>query len=352
MLDLLDRKTITIAKAVVITSVVLGHLLEALLLDGNGNRFIDGFYHSIYLVHMPFYFMLSGLLFKGPQPKSKYLIKKTKHLIVPYIAWLLIFNLKAIIGFGANLVQGNLSGEKLIFYKEHFFSQLYGGMEVHGYLMILWFPTCLFFSQQLANIVLRKFEKQTSAIVLIGLAAFTCGYINQFFFPEFHLPLALNVVAGALPLFLLGYYIKKHPSNMGVFWGGVVFCLVTCVFIFIYNYPLAYHMRSANYGAPLLSTFATIGGFFLVMFLSKKIVRSTYLYNVLKPVSTASMTIMYIHALILSFMRGLDLNNIYILLVIGVLVPTLIHLVLGRINVLSKLFLGEHKKRIKLIKKV
>ena len=342
MLDLLDRKTITIAKAVVITSVVLGHLLEALLLDGN--RFIDGFYHSIYLVHMPFYFILSGLLFKGPQPKSKYLIKKIKQLIVPYIAWLIIFNLKAIVGFGANLVQGNLAGEKLFFYKAHFFSQLYGGMEVHGHLMILWFPTCLFFTQQLANIVLCKFEKQTPAILLIGLTVFTFGYINQFFFSEFHLPLALNVVAGALPLFLLGYYIKKHPPNMGLFWGGVGLCLVTCIFIFVYNYPLAYHMRSANYGVPLLSTFAAIGGFFLVMFLSKQIARNTYLYNVLNPVSTASMTIMYIHALILGLMRGLHLYNIYLLLVIGVLIPTLIHLALSRINVLSKLFLGEDKK--------
>lgn len=345
MIDLLDRKTITMAKAIVIISVVLGHILEALLLEGNNNRFIDGFYHSIYLVHMPFYFILSGLLFKGPQLKSKYLIKKIKHLIVPYTAWLLLFNVKAIIGFGVNLVQGNLEGEKLIFYKEHFLSQLYGGMEVHGYLMILWFPTCLFFTQQLANVLLCKFEKQTPTIILIGLTIFTLGYINQFFFPEFHLPLGLNVVAGALPLFLLGYYIKKNTPSIGLYWGGVVFCLVTCILIFAYNYPLAYHMRAANYGIPILSTFATLGGFFLVMLLSKQIARSNYLYVFLQPVCKASMTIMYLHAFILVLVRTYQINYIYMLLVLGIIIPTLIHLVLGKVDLLSKLFLGEENKK-------
>ncbi|WP_066433703.1 acyltransferase family protein [Gelidibacter algens] len=342
-MNLYDRKTITIAKALVIASVVLGHILEAMLLDGNRSGFVSGSYNSIYLVHMPFYFILSGWLFKGAQPKLKYLIKKSKHLLVPYAAWLIIFNIPAIAGFIFNLSQGNMVGEKLVFYQQHFLSQLYGGMAVSGIQMILWFPMCLFFTQQLANYILDKFEKHVTVITSITALFYTLAYVNQYFFPEFHLPLAINVVCGALPLFLLGYYIKKYPIKMSFFWGLIVFCLVICVSLFIYSYPLTYHMRGANYGIPIISILAALGGFFTVLLISNYLSRSKYVYSVSQPLGKASMTIMYLHALILVQIRTLDVYNVFWLLIAGILIPTSIHLAMGRVSILSKLFLGEDK---------
>lgn len=343
MLDLFDRKTITIAKALVIASVVFGHILEAILLDGNSSSFVSGFYKSIYLVHMPFYFILSGWLFKGAQPKLKYLIKKSKHLIVPYVTWLIVFNIPAMAGFVVNLVQGNIVGAKLLFYQHHFFSQLYGGMEVGGIQMILWFPMCLFFSQQLANYILDKFEKHRSAIILITILSFTLAYVNQYFFPEFHLPLAINVVCSALPLFLLGYYIKKNPLKLSLFWVLIILCFMSCVSLFIYSYPLPYHMRTSNYGIPFLSILAALGGFFMIIVISNYLSRSKYVFTILQPLGKSSMTIMYLHALILVLVRTLNIYDITLLLGAGLLIPTLIHLALGRVNILSKLFLGEDK---------
>lgn len=343
-MNFFDRKTITIAKALVIASVVLGHILEAMLLEGDDRRFIDGFYKSIYLVHMPFYFILSGLLFKGAQSKSKYFIKKCKHLLVPYAAWLIVFNIKAVAGFMVNLVEGNLVGEKLFFYRQHFISQLYGGMELSGIQMILWFPMCLFFTQQLANYILDKFEKQTAMIIVITTFSYVLGYMNQYFFPEFHLPLAINVVFGALPLFFLGYYLKKFPSKMSVFWMLITLCTMACVSFFVYNSPLYYHMRAANYGVPIISTLATLGGFFMILLISSYMSRGKYGYSIMEPVGNSSMTIMYLHALFLFIARSLNIHNIFLLLIVGLLIPTLIHLTLGRVNLLSKLFLGENKR--------
>lgn len=343
-MNFFDRKTITIAKALVIASVVLGHILEAMLLEGDDRRFIDGFYKSIYLVHMPFYFILSGCLFKGAQPKVKYLVKKGKHLLLPYAAWLIIFNIMIIAGFIVNLIQGNLAGEKLQFYQQRFFSQLYGGMEVHGYQMILWFPMCLFFTQQLANYILDKLEKQTAMIIVITTFSYVLGYMNQYFFPEFHLPLAINVVFGALPLFLLGYYIKKYPPKRNAFWMLIILCVVACISLFVYNSPLYYHMRAANYGVPIISTLATLGGFFMILLISSYMSRGKYGYNIMEPVGNSSMTIMYLHALFLVIARSLNIHNIFLLLIVGLLIPTLIHLTVGRVNLLSKLFLGENKR--------
>jgi len=337
----LDRNTIVTAKALVISSVVLGHILEAILLNGKASHATESFYHIIYLVHMPFYFLLSGWLFKGAQEKKGYFIKKTKHLLLPYLAWLLLFNFKALSGFAINLFQGNLSGDKLNFYQSHFYSQLYGGMEVHGFQMILWFPTCLFFTQQLANLILNKFDQQKTKLIGIGFAFYTLALVNQFLYPSFHLPLAVNVVAGALPFFLMGYLLKMNPLKNTSNWFLVISCLIACVLIFFISTKLSFHMRKADYGFPILSMLAAVGGFFLILKLSKQLAQLNIFTKMFNQVSQASMTIMYIHALILVIIRGLGIMDISLLLLLGVLIPTLIHILLSKFNMLSKFFLGE-----------
>ncbi|NRD23236.1 acyltransferase family protein [Winogradskyella litoriviva] len=341
MLNIFNRESITSAKALVIISVVLGHILEAILMSDGEHKILNGLYQSIYLVHMPFYFLLSGWLFKGAQPTVKYFVKKIKHLLIPYFTWLIIFNSKAIAGFFANLIQGNLAGEKALFYKNHFLTQLYGGMEVHGFEMILWFPMCLFFTQQLANFIMVKVNK--NLIILVVVLAYILAFVNQYVFPEFHLPLALNIVCGALPLFFIGFFIKKYSLKSYQVWILVVLCLLTSVIFFVGNFPLTYHMRSAQYGMPVISAFAALGGFYIVLFVGNYISQNKRTFKVLQYVGKSSMTIMYLHALILIELYALNINNIYLLLIIGVLIPTLIHLIMARVNWLSKLFLGENK---------
>jgi fucose 4-O-acetylase-like acetyltransferase len=195
---------IDIAKALVIASVVLGHVLETGVLKGSGGGMTESVYLGIYLFHMPFFFLLSGWLFKNPLPVGVFFRKKLLHLMLPYLAWLLVFNLKAMAGFGVNLVRGSLDAEKVQFYLGHFSAQLYGGLEVHGTQMILWFPTCLFFTQQVANWVMLRVPGTTTQVVIVA-GCYGLGYVNQYAFPGFHLPLGLNVVAGALPFFFLGH---------------------------------------------------------------------------------------------------------------------------------------------------
>ena len=340
----LDRNTIVTAKALVISSVVLGHILEAIVLNGKASHATESFYHIIYLVHMPFYFLLSGWLFKGAQEKKGYFIKKTKHLLLPYLAWLLLFNFKALSGFAINLFQGNLTGDKLNFYQSHFYNQLYGGMEVHGIQMILWFPTCLFFTQQLANLILNKFDQQQKKLIGIGFAFYTIALVNQFLYPSFHLPLALNLVAGAFPFFLMGYLLKKNPLKNASNWFLVITCVIACILIFTVHSKISFHMRIADYGFPVLSMLAAVGGFFMILKLSKQLVHLSILQRIFNSVSQASMTIMYIHALILVIIRGLGITDISLLLLLGLLIPTLIQFLLSKFNMLSKFFLGEDQK--------
>ncbi|SFH16006.1 hypothetical protein SAMN04487988_12215 [Algoriphagus hitonicola] len=53
---------------------------------------------------------------------------------------------------------------------------------------------------------------------------------------------------------------------------------------------------------------------------------------------------MYIHVFIFVNLRGIDLNNMILFLILGVLIPTLIHFLLSKLNILSKFFLGEENE--------
>ena len=52
---------------------------------------------------MPLFFFLSGFLFKA-KPPGQYFKRKLIHLILPYLAYLLLFTFPAIFGFIKNVI--------------------------------------------------------------------------------------------------------------------------------------------------------------------------------------------------------------------------------------------------------
>lgn len=330
--------SVDIAKAVAIGCVVVGHVLEAGVLRDGGGGIREGAYLGIYLFHMPFFFLLSGWLFKEPQPVVGFFRKKFQHLMLPYLAWLFIFNLKALAGFGANLVRGGLDPEKWQFYFELFGSQLYGGLEVHGSQIILWFPTCLFFTQQFANLLMLRLPGIGMQVGLVSAFYGLC-YGLQYLSPVFHLPLAIDCVAGALPFFFLGHWLRKEPDMLPVRWAGPVFVAVF-LGIAIWRLPLGYHMRMGEYGVPIISTIAATGGFLLLLGVCRRLAVRVAVARCLKPVGDASMTIMYLHAVVMSLLssRGFDDPWLQVALALGL--PLAIHAALSRVNATRRIFLG------------
>lgn len=76
-----EIKWIDSVKAVGIISVVIGHIYYA---------------PYCYIYHMPLFFLIGGLLYK-PQNLRTFFIKKFKHLIIPYISFLIILSIPDII---------------------------------------------------------------------------------------------------------------------------------------------------------------------------------------------------------------------------------------------------------------
>lgn len=333
--------SIDLAKALAISSVVLGHILEArVLADGGAVETV--LYRWIYAFHMPFWFLLSGYLYRSAQEPGPFFSKKFQHLMIPYLAWLAVFNAKAIAGFGVNLARG-MTDEKWEFYGNHFYNQAYGGELVGGAQMVIWFPVCLFFTQKLANLLFR-FVPKPSLRWGLGLVFFILGYCNQFFAPDFRLPLALNVVAGALPFFLLGHHLRERNSR----WLMATACgmaILVMVGIAIANLPLHYHMRMAEYGWPVVSTLGAVGAFLALLQLCRWLGKIPLLSRITAPVGAASMTIMYLHVVFLQLLPKYGMGAWPLLLVGGVLLPTAVHMALGRVSSLRWLFLGMSTAR-------
>jgi fucose 4-O-acetylase-like acetyltransferase len=335
--------SIDLAKALAIASVVLGHILEARVL-ADGGMVETVLYRWIYAFHMPFWFLLSGYLYRSAQEPGRFFGKKFVHLMVPYLAWLVVFNGKAIAGLGVNLVRG-MTDEKWQFYRDHFYNQAYGGELVGGAQMVLWFPVCLFFTQQVANLLFR-FVPQPSLRWAIGLIFFVFGYANQFLVPDFRLPLALNVVAGALPFFLIGHALRGPWPRWRVPLALLPVVLVM-LGIAIPQWPLHFHMRMAEYGWPLLSTLGALGTFLGLLQLCRSLARIPWLVRIANPVGEASMTIMYLHVVVLVQLANIGATSWIFLLIGGVFLPTALHLVLERISLLRLCFLGATADKVR-----
>jgi fucose 4-O-acetylase-like acetyltransferase len=329
--------SIDLAKALVISSVVLGHILESRVL-ALGGTMETVLYRWIYAFHMPFWFLLSGYLYRGAQEPRVFFAKKFQHLMLPYLAWLLVFNGKAIAGLGANVIRG-MTVEKSQFYCDYFYSQAYGGELVSGAQMVIWFPVCLFFTQQIANLLFRCIPN-CHVRWAIGLFFYILSYYNQFVEPDFTLPLALNVVAGALPFFLIGHQLHR-PQSRSLSLLATLFTLLVMFAIAIPLWPLHYHMRMAEYGWPVVSTIGAIGAFQALLNLCRSLGRLKWLVEIANPVSQASMTIMYSHVVVLSLLASLGVDSWPIILTCGVFLPTGLHLILGRIPPLRWCFVGS-----------
>ena len=226
---------IDIVRGIGILLVVLGHLET-----GFPER-------VIYAFHMPLFFFLSGYVHKIQNKYGAFLQKRSIHLLVPYVVFLLLLA-------PLELHHASHGGKEAI--KTAVLNMIWGGDHLRGDYGVFWFVTCLFATQQIANWLLSKFTPWK--VATFGALSICLAYINSLMFPSFTLPLDLNVVAGALPFFLIGYFFRK--VNLDRWWITFIAILGTFATLWLayINKPIAYDMRSANYGTPFLSLLLAI----------------------------------------------------------------------------------------------
>jgi polysaccharide biosynthesis protein PslL len=313
---------IDIAKGLGILCVAAGHVWSG-----------GPAYDAIYLFHMPLFFFLSGYLFYPRSDRLGYLGRKSFHLLVPYFAFLILlflprfFHAALAVGSHPNILLDTLS------------TMLYGGQMLKGTSGIFWFVTCLFLTQQTANLVLSTPLRKAAPVIFAVFLVL--AYVNQFMFPRWHLPWDANVVLFSAPVFYVGYLLRGRALGRTV---AILACVLAVAGLgaVMLGAPWTMDLKNGKYGIPLLSLSAALCCILALMQLSKGMERFSILRAPLGILGRASMTIMFLHlpALVL-FQDYFHWENPWLLFPIIVALPLAADWLFHRFAWTRVIFLGD-----------
>ncbi len=316
-------------KGIGIALVVLGHMEKS-----RGQELI-------YVFHMPLFFFLAGYCHKVTSSFKSFFQSKTIHLLVPYLCFLIVY---------APLEWHDLRKSGTIHAgKQALIDLAWGGDHLHGGLAVFWFITCLFLTQQIMNWLLAKFN--SSIVTAICVLSLTLSYVNSMYFPQVSLPLGLNVVLAAVPIYYLGYAAKTWNLDSWAMRIGCLGGVALGVLLVFKSVAIEYDMRDAVYGIPVLTLGLSLAYILTVITFSKWLSISRPVASVLGKLGTASMGIMFLHMFIAQKLRyWLHLENAALLLAVLVLLVSFgITMALFQWRATRALLLGSKKDFMALV---
>lgn len=201
------------SKVIAIYMVLLGHFIDKC---NSTNVFLG---HWIYSFHMPFFFFISGYLFKVKENCFSDLLKRIFHsLIIPYIGLNLLANIFLIPTW---ILSGQGWNDQLFYFLT---------ADCRGQSGPTWFLIALSWVWMMSWVII-KFKKSVQYIILI------LSIIFAYSFP-FHPWLRADVAITALPFFMTGYYLRRRDfPNATSTWGGWM-CFVIFFALSIIGVPL------------------------------------------------------------------------------------------------------------------
>ncbi|MEH1801566.1 MAG: acyltransferase family protein [Nostoc sp.] len=316
-------------KGIAIILVVVGHIVEPV------SKYIFWF-------HMPLFFFMSGYLYRNKYDYFTFFKKKLFHLLIPYLSFLVLLSSFRYGSYMLDMWQQRQNGliNKVLKFT---FNLVYGGENLYGYLGIFWFITCLFFTQQLYNLLYTKFGSNNRLMIRIMFASYCLAMMNFWFMKGVSFPWNINVVVMALPFYWIGHIAASSSVNnaKAVTLSAVI--IVVAVLVDKWTLlDLTFDMKSRNYGVIIFNFFIGLAGIFITQHLAKILQNEDYISKILSEIGKASMIIMYLHQLIqLSLNNYSVFQNDIIRVMLGLLIPYIIYKKIVNYSVMQKLFLGE-----------
>lgn len=278
---------------------------------------------SVYIFHMPLFFILSGFLFRENECR-RFFTSKFKSLIIPYISYLLLLSAFEIKNIYFNPYHTSNDISTVIF------NMFYGGAFLKGSLGVFWFVSVLFISQQALNIILKIGKNAVTAVIVVIM------YIASYLLPASSTsPLDVLVCLQAIPFLYIGMMIRKNVINIPIF---ITASLSLVYFVVSYLYPDQFFidMKSSLFGLPVIGAIGCSCIFITLISLSKSINKLSLVASIGK----ASMTIMFVHQFINIYMaRALFDNQIYIF-IFCILQSYMFHLLISKNNYTKRLLTG------------
>lgn len=303
----MDRsKNIDVLRGILIIFVVAAHYRD------------DLFHDIIFLFHMPLFFIVSGLLIQEQKIKKRdYIQKKIINLLIPYAIYLLI---------DVIIVRHN-------FTKEQFFEMIWGGRAISG---TYWYITCYVFALLLLTMLVKKFKKNWSiVIIIIGgiISVIESNVIDEFSILRYPgVPGNIDVALLALVYIGIGFYFKEL-INKWIYEKNIVFdfiafiitvlLIIFCFYSFLYKGKSYYFDMKQVYYKDLLLAIIIPCMFGIVLLRIIKFLISirkiTYIMNFFMICGRCTIPIMFIHLLANHWKDSFNYGRLlYMILGIGV----------------------------------
>ena len=308
---------IDIFKGILIVLVVCGHEISEM-------RFV-------YWFHMPLFFMISGFLQKKTQINIKgWFFSKISRFMIPYFAY---YFLITITGLNNN------------FGLSQFIKLIWGGRQSTGVLAVWWYPTCLFITLFLIQLILKIKSKSIQYIIAISL--YVVGILEwKFFLPSDvnqyttynKLPWNVDVSLAMVIFVLMGYYLKPYIKNLLELIVKKQIIFVICSVIMIISICLVFQISTetfwvdikySQYGDPVLLIVFTLLWGMPIMIISKLLGKFKITDILFKTIGFHSMTIMYLHMPLLFLFRNLIPGEELTIQIIRCMISLLICLMVG-----------------------
>ncbi len=294
---------------------------------------------------MPLFFFIGGFLYSSKYDNQVYFKRKIVHLIVPYIAFILLLYPIQLI---ALLPQRQ--GFSVVDILKLILNPIIGGTFLWGLTSAFWFTTCFFITQQLANFIIRKVNPNQIIFYIIVLSGLS--YLNYLVFKQFFLPQNAHVALAGTSIFLIGFLYRKLYSerNHSIISISVLF-FVLCMIIYsnqasnLWSWSLlGTDMKRANYGMPVFSLLLAIGLILLLIDISKLLVKNAPLISkIIGALGQASMSILYLHLAFIYALKGLHSGISYIyLFVFSTALSFMIHAIMLKFSFTRAIFLGSY----------
>ena len=325
MEELEREKWIDVSKGILIILVVIGHSIPGPYSDLN--NIID----YIYLFNMPAFFIISGYLYKDKdEPIGKLILRKIKRLLIPYISYLLIINVPIIITSYIKTKDVN----NLINNIKHMFL---GGQYLNQYSGVLWFLTCLFFTE-IFFIISSKFYKKTCIRIICIILFYTLAHIEAWFFRGERLPLALDISLITIMYFSIGFYLRKMLVQRKMFFIAIFISLTSLMLIKNGNITYGLELWGHSYTNYILDFIIPTSMSIVVFNISKHLENN----KLLQELGKNSIVIMCLHISINGILsKVFNDYGVILFTIIGIIIPyNLSKYIFNKNKLLKKLFIG------------
>ena len=311
-------------KGLGIVAVVWGHVIVDPALRG-----------WVYLWHMPLFFFLAGYVFKPATDLRRSVRERSLRLLVPYALFGILLSTQDLLKT-ADVDTGRAWA---MFFATH----LAGGKSVYGWLVAVWFVTCLYLTQLALDVALKHLS--TRAMNALMAASLLLAYANAALFPRVFLPWAAHICLIAAPICYFGHLYRQHEAALPR-WLPLLAALAGAVGLALIGLQAIapFDMKSTRYGTPFASLAFALCIAVALIAGARRWLADGRLALVLATLGEASLVVMFLHmAAQEALRRQAGIEDSTLRIVFALAVSMLAYALLKRSALTRALFLGSVK---------